>query len=490
MSRSRLRIPAAKNGTARNMNTIAKMAKMAEMASTINKGKYVMIKSAYIHFAIAFAACSLLTFGSAAHAAVLSVDQNDGGCSDVLGTPYCTIGAAVASSVSGDTVSVAPGVYVENVIVSQNLSLVSTGGRAVTTIQGISSVGALGAVQIQGTTTAVDIGGPGSGFRIEGIDNGFPGVENAAVYVRGTHSNARIRENEIVAMGEAGLLSEFGATISGFLVDGNIFSGQTFFGPVPADCGFANQFTTPNVPRQLVTMGGGSGGGSTSNTTFTNNIVTGTAGGGLGGACVPPIEQGNTLVTIDSNGATISANTFAGTTGRFATSLRARGPNTVIVGNSFSGVGLRPVACHVFVQNTGNNLGAVVAANTYLTPLLLFPNDPLAVVGTICPAPDADGDQVADNDDNCPASVPDGINLSPNQYASNNFATLAFEVGPNQDQSIVYDMALTGGCTCRQIVATLGAGNGHLKKGCSPSLMESFTGVNAHPDRQARIGRK
>ncbi len=431
----------------------------------------------------------LLSFG-AAHAAVLNVDQNDGGCSDVLGTPYCTIGAAGAAAIPGDTVTVAPGIYIENVIINQNISLVSTGGKAVTTIQGIPFAGALGTVQIQGSTAGVDIGAPGAGFKIEGIDNGFPGVENAAVYFRGVHSNARIRDNEIVAMGEAGLLSEFGATIVGFLIDGNVFSGQSFFGTVPADCGFASQFTTPNVPRQLVTMGGGSGGGNTSNTTFTNNIITGTAGGGLGGACTPPLEQGNTLATIDSNGAVIAGNTFAGTTGRFATSLRARGPGTTISGNSFSGAGLRPVACHIFIQNTGNDLGTVAVANMFNTPLLLFPNDPLAVVGTICPAPDSDGDGVADGDDQCPGSVPDGIELNPNQYANNIFGTLAFEVGPNNDQSIVYDMGLTGGCTCRQIVDALGAGTGHLKKGCSPSLMEEFTGVSANPDRKATIGRR
>ena len=99
---------------------------------------------------------------------------------------------------------------------------------------------------------------------------------------------------------------------------------------MPGGNGFSNQFTLPNVPRQLAVISGGSGGGNTSNVTFTNNVITGTSGGT--NASGDP--QGNTLVTIDSNGATITGNQFMGTTSRFATSLRARGPNTTINGNT------------------------------------------------------------------------------------------------------------------------------------------------------------
>ena len=103
---------------------------------------------------------------------------------------------------------------------------------------------------------------------------------------------------------------------------------------------------------------------------------------------------------------------------------------------------------------------------------------------------DSDGDLVADVDDYCPGSVPDGIDLNPNQYAANNFTTLDFEVGPNNDQSVVYDIKTTDGCTCAQIIEALGVGKGHSKKGCSPSVMEDFTGISANPDRKAAIGRK
>lgn len=96
---------------------------------------------------------------------------------------------------------------------------------------------------------------------------------------------------------------------------------------------------------------------------------------------------------------------------------------------------------------------------------------------------DADGDGVEDcSADRCAGSVPDDIEANPNQYAQNDLSTSAFEVGPSQVASVVFDMETTFGCTCAQIVAATGAGAGHLKKGCSPGLMEVWTGLSADPD--------
>src|SRR5262245_25837645 len=49
-------------------------------------------------------------------------------------TPYCRIQDAMCAAVSGDTVSVAPGLYTEAVRVRPGVSLISQGGAAVTTI--------------------------------------------------------------------------------------------------------------------------------------------------------------------------------------------------------------------------------------------------------------------------------------------------------------------------------------------------------------------
>ncbi|WP_166831109.1 Calx-beta domain-containing protein [Thalassoroseus pseudoceratinae] len=276
----------------------------------------------------------------------------DGNATAVNVTSPGSIQDGVDAAATGATVTVGDGTYTENVRIEDNLSLVSVNGRASTTIEGISGVGSLGAVVVTSNTTAVTIGAPMQGFTIIGIDNGNPGLENAAVYFQGSHSGATIQDNEIQANGDHGLLTEFGATIDGFVIDGNEFSGQTFVGAQPAGIGFSGQFTTANVPRQLVTIGGGSGGGNTSNITFTNNQITGVAGGISSDDNMS--EQGNTLVTIDSDGVTVMGNQFAGTTTRFGSQLRARGPNTEITQNVFDGSNLGANTNQIFVQNRPN----------------------------------------------------------------------------------------------------------------------------------------
>jgi hypothetical protein len=241
------------------------------------------------------------------------------------GTPcYTTISAAVSAASAGETITVDDGTYNENVTIDKNLTLISLNGRENTTIQG--SPGPIGSVIINNNTTGVTV----QGFHIIGYDNANPGVEYAALYVKGSHSNIKILNNEIEAVGEAGLIFEFGATIDNVTIDGNIFSGKTFVGAEPGGCGFGNQFSLHNVPRALLFIGPE---GSKSNITLTNNMFTGQAGG-VNALCGPG-GQGNTLVMVDVNGANITGNTFSGQTARFATLLRTRGMNTSISGNTF-----------------------------------------------------------------------------------------------------------------------------------------------------------
>ncbi|MFZ1467440.1 MAG: calcium-binding protein [Paracoccaceae bacterium] len=118
--------------------------------------------------------------------------------------------------------------------------------------------------------------------------------------------------------------------VSNVVVDGNIFSGQTFTGAQPGGSGFGAQFSDANVPRQLVALGGN--GQNTSNVTFTNNQITGTAGGlnALGA------EQGNSLVTIDAANSTITGNDFSGYTNRYGFQLRVRETNNSVTDNTFA----------------------------------------------------------------------------------------------------------------------------------------------------------
>jgi len=314
--------------------------------------------------ALTLAALLLLVFAAvpawAGNTYYVTKIGNDTSGDGSSGNPWLTISYALTQVSAGDTINVAAGTYNENITIDKAVTLLSASGKDVTTIEGdVALGGELGTVLVTNNTNGVQIGDVGQGFTIIGID-GPPGLEKAAVYFQGNHSNAIIKGNNIVADGDAGLQTEWGATISGFVISNNKFSGQTFAGTIPGGEGFALQFSEPNVPRQLVAMGGGSGGGNTSNITFTNNQITGTAGG-INSSGDP---QGNTLVTIDSVGSTITSNVFEGTTTRYGTSLRARGPNATISGNDFRSTGLTSTNGHLYLQNNALD-SALVAANTF-----------------------------------------------------------------------------------------------------------------------------
>lgn len=290
----------------------------------------------------------------------------------VLGTDaFTSINDAVTNTVAFGTVRVLEGTYSENVVIGvSNLTVVSLGGRDLTTITGTpTAVGGgsmLGTVVILSGTNNVTFGAAGAGFTVNGFD-GTPGSEASALYLQGNQTGTTVRGNRLVANGDEALLSEFGGTVVNLTVDGNIFDGTTFVG-APAGDGSGAQFTLLNVPRQLIVLGGGNGGGTTSNLTFTNNQVIGTAGGisttDNSGAPTAAHEQGNNLAALDSVGAVITGNTFAGTTTRFGVSFQARGPNTTISGNTFSSANLTPTTGHVFLRNN-QSLDAVAAASTF-----------------------------------------------------------------------------------------------------------------------------
>ncbi|NBC07387.1 MAG: hypothetical protein GVY26_09360, partial [Bacteroidetes bacterium] len=278
---------------------------------------------------------------------------------------FASLQDAIDAASSGDDIIVLDGTYNENININKPLTLESINGASSTSIVG-SDV-ALGTVTLPSGSSGITI----DGFTIVGYDGANPGLEKAAVYLQGAQTNITIQNNEIVADGEAGLLSEFNAAIDNIVIDNNIFSGKTFVGTTPGDCGFSNQFTAANVPRQLVVMGGGSGVSNSTNVTFTNNQVTGTAGAPKPG-CNPPFDyQGNTLVTLDIINASITGNSFSGSTGRFAAALRARGTNTTISGNTFDGSNIAPVAAYVFTDSdalvgaTPGTLNGVLSANTF-----------------------------------------------------------------------------------------------------------------------------
>jgi hypothetical protein len=194
---------------------------------------------------------------------------------------HATIQAAVDTAPSGGFVVVGDGAFVENVVIDKTLTLTSDSGRGDTSIIGESFVGALGTITVTDGAADVVIGEAGAGLTMVGIDNGNGAVENAAIYLQGSQDGLVVEDNEIVANGEHGLLSEFGGALTNATITGNEFSGQTFQGANPDGVGFSTQFNAVNnVPRQLVVVGeGGSGSYNSANITFTNKLLSGRTGG-------------------------------------------------------------------------------------------------------------------------------------------------------------------------------------------------------------------
>ncbi len=134
-------------------------------------------------------------------------------------------------------------------------------------------------------------------------------------------------------------------------------------------------------------------------------------------------------------------------------------------------------------------------------PIDCIENDPAAYPGApeVCDNIDNNcngvGDEVdSDNDgvndcraDRCLNSKPENIVLKPDHYAQIDGAG-AFEVGFYHDQSVIYTMETTYGCTCSQIAVLLGMDASSITRGCSQSIMERFTGKSAKIDRQDGIG--
>ena len=293
------------------------------------------------------------TIGTSPSGPVKVFDASDNFVAD-----FFTIQDGVDAAFDDFSVVVDPGTYNENVTIDgKSISLLSTGGRDVTTITGDNSFGAeRGTIFVLGTTDGLEIGAAGQGFTIEGFtDLSLPGQEYAAIRFEGaSHTNGSIVDNEVVAGGASGITTNFNMPFSNYVITDNEFSGTAFDPNEPI--GVGNQFEVPNVPRQLVVISGGSGVTNTSNITFEDNVVSGTAGGTvLAGesitvdtdpgpgvtlaviAAAVDTPFGNQLASLDVNGGSIANNDFTGFTSveNFNFALRARGPNTDVSDNTF-----------------------------------------------------------------------------------------------------------------------------------------------------------
>jgi hypothetical protein len=193
--------------------------------------------------AILAVALVMVPLPASAAPATLVVDGSDGLGSptdcDALTVAYATIGLAIAAANSGDTVKVCPGTYPESPDITKSLTLESTGGRDVTTIE-LEASGAgltyLGSLEIEGPNVDVTV----TGFTIKGRDADCstlpnPTLANSNVLLSPSVNSAVVENNrfEVGAPGSCtngddgtGVITHYDQTtviVNSLTVENNIF---------------------------------------------------------------------------------------------------------------------------------------------------------------------------------------------------------------------------------------------------------------------------
>ena len=200
-----------------------------------------------------------------------------------------TITAAINASLPGETIQVCPGTYNESPQINKSLTVQSTGGRNVTTIQllpsGTPGTGYTGAIHIDNATADVSI----DGFTIRGNDAVGAGLANSNVLVRTANSvtltNSRIR---VGAPGTGfngddgiGIVNYYGLPTNSITVTNTEFSPTNAegFRAFYANAGvlnftFQNNQVTGHFTRRNIT--------EARTNIVTNNVVTGAGAGAFG----------------------------------------------------------------------------------------------------------------------------------------------------------------------------------------------------------------
>jgi hypothetical protein len=162
----------------------------------------------------------------------------------------------------------------------------------------------------------------------------------------------------IEANGEYAILSDAGVAVGNITIKNCLISGQTFLGANPAS---GNQFSVPNVPRQLVAF-------QSVNLpiTFKDNSIQGVTGGltTLGAMSF------NSAVTIDAPNSLVTGNTINGTHG-YGYALRVRGAGSTASNNV--NYAIAPKSNSGFlIGPTGSQVGGLtVGSNASVTKLMV-----------------------------------------------------------------------------------------------------------------------
>ncbi len=318
---------------------------------------------------------------------------------------YTTIQAAVNASTAGQTITVFPGIYTENIVIKKALTLQSNAGPAVTILQGIGPADYDAPIRIYapigGSVSNVTIGGSsGHGFTINGIDNISAGQEASGLLLGnndqvpyGAISNVVVSYNIFSSQGESSILSYYSIPvyINGLTINNNNFVGQTFTGAVPFPSN--DQFADKNAAKPVISINKGASNVNINYNDF--NVITGR------------LSNGNVNILVESVVSFITYNDLILHTGGFNGGMNVRGSGAVIRCNRLEGTDRQGVPSFgmYYVQTGGLDpvpygVADVASKNTFL-PLGFYyePNNTISTANifgfgiganTAFPAPTCD----------------------------------------------------------------------------------------------------
>ncbi len=152
------------------------------------------------------------------NAATLDVDNSDPACDDAIGTPYCTIQAAIDAADAGDTLSIAAGTYSEAITIDKDLALRGAGdsltiiewpGGTVVTISD-----SLAVTQVSDVTIQFGLGENGGGIYNVGslrLENSRVADNQATVHGGGIYTAGdMVLKNVVVEGNFAAIGDQFG----------------------------------------------------------------------------------------------------------------------------------------------------------------------------------------------------------------------------------------------------------------------------------------
>jgi len=342
-------------------------------------------------------------------------------------TAYPTIQSGINAAANGDTVLVAPGTYVENILLNQSILVISSGGAAVTTIDG----SALGPV-----VTVVSGASLNPSLRGFTIQNGGKPQPNSSTYggIYVTGGQATITNNIITKTFCTGILAyASNVDIDANHINNTLTTGCTAFEGLGSGITIAGNGTLPNnafvgsntIEHNTASVAysadkGGGGGINITNAksvtmtfnTIDNNTTTG-YGGAVYVATTPSIYFINNLVfgnkgvsgglDIVVPGSSVGplAGLLANNTIVDNTATASTGGSDIYIGGNLAQYAL---VNNIIVGDVAGEIAldcGTTYANQTITPLILDHNDIYSAVGTAIggactSAPAQDGNISAD----------------------------------------------------------------------------------------------